>query len=160
MSAVYEPGVWPDVWTVINVDETPGRLPLLLFPKGYFDGLPLTLQAGATHPTQFEYSDPLALYVDEAGTVRTCILSATNDFAAPTLRIDDSGEPDFGGSIDPEWIDQIRRAGSVLLCGYTDIFLAEHVGESTEPPGEDILRLLRTSMLGILRVLGPAPSSR
>jgi len=160
VSAVYEPGEWPEIWTVLNVGEHPGRLPLLLVPDGVFDGLSPALQPGAAQPTHFEFSFPLALYIDEEDSVRTCVLSATNDVTAPMLRIDETGAPDFGGVVDPEWTAQIRRAGSVMLCAYTDIFLAEHVGESGEPQDEDVLRLLRTSMLGVVRVLGPAGSNR
>ncbi|GAB3633851.1 hypothetical protein GCM10027421_32040 [Microbacterium shaanxiense] len=153
MSAVYELGTGPEVWTVLNIDDVVGRLPMLLVPKGFSDELDLQLQPGATQPTQFEFSDPLALFIDEAESVRTCILNPTNDFTASTLVLQPTGEPNFGGAVDPRWTSQIREHGSVLLCAYTDIFLAAHVGEAQEPNDLDILRLLRTSMLGIIRVL-------
>lgn len=157
MSAVYGDGQWPDIWTVRDIGDGPGRMPLLLVPKNFSDDLDLDLdlQPGASRPTRLKFSHPLALYVDTTGAVSTCILSDTNDVAASVLRIDSVGEPNFGGSIDPVWAAQIQLHGAVLWCAYTDIFLAGHVGDNDEPDPHDMLRLLRTSLLGMIRVLGP-----
>lgn len=153
MSTVCEDGTGPKVWTAHDRHGVVSNLPLLLVPDGVLDATVTSLVPGASISGEIPYTDPFAFYVDVSGSVGTCWLRQAMDHPEQGFLIEPVDGPDLGDVVDAKWKNEIRKAEILVVCAYTDIFLAAFIGENRDHSGQQLHRLLRTSLLGISKVL-------
>lgn len=152
MSRLFPIGQWPETWTVRRPDSGPENPPLLLIPLNSFDKDPTSMALGSDKPREIPTMDPKAFCFDDNDSIYTCIMGKETEDGFGLRELWPSSEPDLSGAIDPFWKSEARESGAILVCAYTDIFLASHIGESDDPNSQSILRLFHSSKLGLSRV--------
>lgn len=142
-----------DVWAVTAQSAGPELPMLFVHQDDLWWELERLLMSGHELPAELPMVDPFAIYCFSDGRLGWCNFREEGFTGPGAYQLYPISDLTDHVDVNSGWSDLVKSEGIVMICAYSDIFLAEYLSKSRDFSSIQALRFFDTSHVGIARVM-------